>query len=170
MKSKLKDVMKEMRKGESQQQLATRLNVSRETVSAYETGRAKLPQDISQSLMAKNDNPWFALVIRNEYTKTGPMRLNGPNFDPHRSAVREKTIEEVEEVLGTLKAFSFAKPLQNISEWERPKVDLLAEHIVEAVTALEHTLAILCEEASLSYNEVWSRHYIELKAKGYVQQ
>lgn len=169
MKSKLNEVMKEMREGETQQQLAMNLNVARETISAYENGRARLPQDISQKMMEKKQNPWFAFAIRNEYTKTGPMRLNGPNFDPHRSAVREKTIEEVEEVLGTLKAFSFAKPLQNISDWERPKVDLLAEHIVEAVTALEHTLAVLCEEAGLSYNEVWNRHYIELKSKGYVQ-
>lgn len=169
MKSNLKGIMKEMREGETQQQTAMELNVARETISAYENGRAKMPQDIAQKMMEKKQNPWFAFAIRNEYTKTGPMRLNGPNFDPHRSAVREKTIEEVEEVLGTLKDFSFAKPLQNISDWERPKVDLLAEHIVEAVTALEHTLAVLCEEAGLSYNDVWKRHYIELHAKGYVQ-
>lgn len=169
MKSKVSEVMKEMRKGETQQQLAMDLNLSREAVSAYETGRAKLPQDVSQHLMSKFENPWFAFTIRNEYTKTGPMRLNGPNFDGHRSAVREKTIEEVKEVLGTLEAFSFAKPLQNISDWERPKAELLAEHIIEAVTALEHTLAVLCDEAKLSYNEQWNKHYTELRVKGYLQ-
>lgn len=169
MKSNLKGVMKEMREGETQQQIAMGLNVTRESVSAYENGRARLPQDIAQKMMEKKANPWFALAIRNEYTKTGPIRLNGPNFDGHRSAIREKTIEELKEVTGTLEAFSFAKPLQNISDWERPKVDVLAEHIVEAVTALEHTLAVLCEEAGLCYNEVWKRHYVELQAKGYVQ-
>ncbi|WP_349291355.1 helix-turn-helix transcriptional regulator [Planococcus beigongshangi] len=169
MKSNLKQVMKEMREGETQQQVAMNLNVTRESVSAYENGRAKLPPDIAQKMMEKKQNPWFAIALRNEYTKTGPIRLNGPNFDGHRSAIREKTIEEVKEVLGTLEDFSFAKPLQNISDWERPKVDLLAEHIVEAITALEHTLAVLCDEAGLSYNEAWSRHYLELKSKGYVQ-
>ncbi|PKH09825.1 helix-turn-helix domain-containing protein [Planomicrobium sp. MB-3u-38] len=168
-KSPLTQCMKEMRNGQTQEQLAMELNVSRESVSKYERGHVKVPADISQSLMAKTQNPWFAIAIRNEYTKTGPIRLNGPNFDGHRSAIREKTIEEVKEVLGTLEEFSFAKPLQNISEWERPNVELLAEHIAEAITALEHTLAVLCEEAGLSYNEVWNRHYIELQAKGYVQ-
>lgn len=168
MKSKVSEAMKEMRKGVTQQQMASELNLSREAVSAYETGRARIPQDVSQHLMSKNENPWFAFAIRNEYTKTGPMRLNGPNFDGHRSAVREKTIEEVKEVLVTLESFSFAKPLQNISEWEHPKAKLLAEHIIEAVTALEHTLAVLCDEAGLSYNEEWQEHYTQLKVKGYL--
>lgn len=168
MKSKITEIMKEMRNGETQQKVATGLNISREALSSYETGRAKVPQDVSQNLMSKFQDPWFAFAIRNEYTKTGPVRLNGPNFDGHRSAVREKTIEEVKEVLSTLEAFSFAKPLQNISEWERPKAKLLAEHIIEAVTALEHTLAVLCDEAGLSYNEEWQEHYTQLKVKGYL--
>ncbi|MFC4712268.1 helix-turn-helix transcriptional regulator [Planococcus dechangensis] len=168
MKSKVSEMLKEMRKGETQQQLSMELNTSRESISAYETGRARVPQDVAQNLMTKFEDPWFAFALRNEYTKTGPMRLNGPNFDGHRSAVREKTIEEVKEVLGTLEAFSFAKPLQNISEWERPKAKLLAEHIIEAVTALEHTLAVLCDEAGLSYNEEWQEHYTQLKVKGYL--
>lgn len=167
-KTRLTQAMREMRGDETQQQMAMELNVSREAVTKYEGGTRNIPQDVAQNLMTKFEDPWFAFALRNEYTKTGPMRLNGPNFDGHRSAVREKTIEEVKEVLGTLEAFSFAKPLQNISEWERPKAKLLAEHIIEAVTALEHTLAVLCDEAGLSYNEEWQEHYTQLKVKGYL--
>lgn len=169
MKSKLTQAMREMRKGESQQQQAMQLNVSRETVSAYETGRARIPADIAKSMMKKNENPRFAFAIRNEYTKTGPIWLDGPNVDLHRSSVREKTLEELEEVIGLLKEFSFARPLQTLPTWEAPSLDNLLKEVVEAITAMEHFAVVVCEEAGISYTDVWSKHYQYLKAKGYVQ-
>lgn len=167
-KSKLTKSFKESREGLTQQQLAMELNVSRETISAYETGRARLPQDIAQTLMARKENPRFAFALRNEYTKTGPIWLDGPNADLHRSSVREKTIEELIEVLTTLQQTSFAKPLQNILDWERPNLELLLEHTVEAITSLETLAVIVCEETNISYSDTWNLHYQELRVKGYL--
>lgn len=169
MKSKLTQAMKEMRKGESQQQVAMGLNVSRETVSAYENGRARIPADIAQAMMSKAENPRFAFALRNEYTKTGPIWLDGPNVDLHRSSVREKTLEELEEVVGLLKEFSFARPLKSLPDWEAPALDELLKEVVEAITAMEHFVVVVCEEAGMSYMDVWSKHHQYLKAKGYVQ-
>lgn len=161
--------MKEMRNGETQEQLAMKLNVSREAVSKYENGRAKPPADITRSMMQRNENPWFPLAIRNEYTQTGPIRLDGPNVDLHRSSVREKTLEELEEVMNILQKFSFAKPLRNLSHWEQPELEKLLEEVVEAITAMEHLAAVVCEEASISLVDTWDKHYTQLKAKGFVE-
>lgn len=168
-KTRLTSTLREMREGQTQDQLALDLNVSREAVSKWENGRAKIPADIAEAMMGRKENPWFALAIRSEYTKTGPMQLNGPNVDLHRSSVREKTIEEVSELLACLNKFSFAKPLKNLSDWEKPELHTLLEEAVEAITGLEHLVAVVCEEAEISYMETWQKHHQQLRAKGYIQ-
>lgn len=168
MESKLKRIMKEMRKGESQQKLALELNVSRESVSAYENGRARIPADIASAMMERKENPRFAFALRNEYTQTGPVWLDGPNVDLHQSSVREKTMEEMNEAIIAISGFSFARSLKNLPEWERPAAEELLEEVAEAITAMELFLARTCEETGISYTGVWSRHYKQLKAKGWL--
>ncbi|WP_416144942.1 helix-turn-helix domain-containing protein [Planococcus koreensis] len=168
-KSKLKAAMREMREGETQQQIAMELNVSRELISKIENGSRNIPADISRKMMDRKENPWFALAIRNEYTGTGSIRLNGPNVDLHRSSVKEKTIEEIEEMLVALKSISFAKPLRTLSNWEKPGLEKLIEEAIEATTAIEHLIAIVCEEAGISYLESYQQHYLQLQAKGYLE-
>lgn len=161
--------MKKMRGGETQQQLAMEINVSRETVSRYENGSTRIPADVSRAMMQRHDNPQFAFAMRNEYTRTGPVWLDGPNVDLHRSSVKEKTLEELDEVTNALKNFSFAKPLKNLSNWEAPELEKLLEEVVEAITAMEHLAVVVCEEANISYTETWSKHYQQLRAKGWLQ-
>ncbi|MFP3322104.1 helix-turn-helix transcriptional regulator [Planococcus sp. SIMBA_160] len=168
-KNRLTQAMREMRGDETQQQMAMELNVSREAVTKYEGGARNIPQDIAQNLMAKHENPRFALAIRSEYTKTGPIWLDGPNVDLHRSAVREKTLEEMKEAYEAIKAFSFAQPLKSLSPWQLPQIEKLLEETAEAITALETLTAIVCEEANISYNGVWHKHHIQLRSKGYLQ-
>lgn len=168
-KSQLTTAMRQMREGQTQEQLAMDLNASREAVSKWENGRTKIPADIAAAMMERKENPWFALAIRSEYTKTGPLRLNGPNVDLHRSSVREKTLEEVGELIACLTEFSFAKPLKTLSEWEKPELHNLLEEAVEAITGLEHLVAVVCEEANISYTETWQKHHTQLRAKGYIQ-
>lgn len=168
-KSRLTASIKEIRGQKTQQQLSMELNMSREGVSKMENGRTKVAPDIAQKLMSINDNPRFALAIRNEYTKTGPIWLDGPNVDLHRSSVKEKTLEELEEVKTQLHEFNFAKPLKNLSPWEVPKLDNLLLEIVELITALETLAVVTCEEANKSYTELWNRHYQTLRLKEYIQ-
>lgn len=167
--NRLTKAMREMRDDQTQEQLARKLNVSRETVSKYESGRSKIPQDIALAMMAKKENPRFAFALRNEYTKTGPVWLDGPNVDLHRSSVREKTLEEMKEAVALLEAFSFARPLDTLPDWEAPRLDELLDEVAHAVTAMEIFMAIVCKEAGRSYVELWSRHHKYLKSKGYVK-
>ncbi|GGA31362.1 hypothetical protein GCM10011384_21060 [Psychrobacillus lasiicapitis] len=160
--------MKEMRGEQTQLSLGLDINLTRETVSKYENGRSKVPSDISRTLVNKYDNPKFAMTIRNEYTGTGPKWLDGPNVDLHRSSVKEKTLEELREALETLESFSLAKPLKKLQLFERQLLERVLDELVEAQTAIDHMVAVVCKEADISYTGVWDKHYRSLASAGYI--
>lgn len=166
-KQKVGVLLKEMRSKQTQEQLAMDLNVARETVSKYENERSKVPPDISRSLMERYDNPKFAITIRNDYTGTGPVWLDGPNVDLHRSSVKEKVLEEMKEAMEKMESFCMSKPLNRLEHYEFQEMESLIEESIEAMTALEHMVAVVCQEANISYREVWQRHYKFLASKGY---
>lgn len=165
---KVGKLMKEMRSGETQLSFGTALNLTRETVSKYENGRSKVSADISRNLIDKYNNPEFAITIRNEYTGTGPMWLDGPNVDLHRSSVKEKTMEELKEALEKLEGFCFSKPLQRLQLFEKQTLENVLEELAEAQTAIDHLIAVVCKEAEISYKGVWDKHYSSLASAGYI--
>ncbi|PSL42163.1 helix-turn-helix protein [Planomicrobium soli] len=167
-KSSLKSALREVRGNQTQQQMALELNVSRELVSKIENGTRTIPPDVSQKLMQTSENARFAFALRHEYTKTGPVWLDGPDVDLHHASVKEKTIEEMEEVIVALRNFNFARSLKSISHWERQEIDRLLQESVEAITALEHLVVVLCENMNISYTETWGTHYQSLRAKGWL--
>lgn len=167
-RTKVGEMLKEMRGEQTQLSLGLEINLTRETVSKYENGRSKVPADISRTLVSKFDNPKFAITIRNEYTGTGPKWLDGPNIDLHRSSVKEKTLEELKEALEVLENFCFSKPLKKLQHFERQSLENILEELVEAQTALDHMVAVVCNEAEISYTGVWDKHYKSLMSAGYL--
>ncbi|WP_020189685.1 helix-turn-helix transcriptional regulator [Kurthia sp. Dielmo] len=168
-KDKVSSAMKEMRGGLHQQKFADELNVSRESISKYENGRSKVPADISRELTKKYNQPQFAVTIAQQYTGTGPIWLDGPNVDLHRSSVKEKTLEELEEAIHKLRSTSLAKPLVNLTPYELQSVRDALEELVEAQTAMAHLVAVVCMETGISYTDVWAQHYRSLQSSGYVE-
>ena len=162
------EMLKEMRGDQTQLSLGMEVNLTRESISRYENGRSKVPADISRTLVNKYDNPEFAIKIRNEYTGTGPKWLDGPNVDLHRSSVKEKTLEEVKEVLTLLESFCLSKPLKTLQLFERQTLEKLLDELVEAQTAIDHLVAVICTEAQISYSGVWDKHYSSLTSAGYI--
>lgn len=167
-KGKVPQVLKEMRGSMYQQKLADKAHVSRETISKYENGRSKIPKDVSRILNKTFDNPKFAITLRQEYTGTGPVWLDGPNVDLHRSAVKEKTIEEMIETLEKLKNVDFSKPLRKLMPFEREEIKDLLSESVETITSLEHFVAVTCMDGDFNYIDIWNDHYSSLKANGFL--
>ncbi|WP_312754062.1 helix-turn-helix transcriptional regulator [Rummeliibacillus suwonensis] len=167
-KTNVPNVLKEMRGKDHQQKLADEVHVSRETISKYENGRSKLPKDVSRMLTKKYDSPKLAITVRNEYTGTGPVWLDGPNADLHRSAVKEKTLEELQEAIQGLKNTCLVKPLKNLTAYELQNVHSTLEELVEVQTAIDHLIAVVCMEANISYTGLWSNHYRSLASAGYI--
>ncbi|TWT04634.1 helix-turn-helix transcriptional regulator [Planomicrobium sp. CPCC 101079] len=160
--------MREIRGEKTQQQMALDFNLSREAYSKMENGSRKVQADIALRMMERGDNARFAFELRHQYTNTGPRWLDGPNVDLHHASVKEKTLEELEEAMKALREFNLARSLKSISHWERPEAEKVLEEMVEAVTALEHMVAILCENLEISFVDTWQNHYLQLKAKGWL--
>ena len=162
-------VIKELRGAETQLSLGLDIGVGRERLSRYENGRAKVPSDISRTLVNRFDNPKLALAVQHEYTGTGPIYLNGPNVDLHRCSVREKTIEELQEALDSITKTSLAKPSEAIEHFERNSIMDMIEEAVEAATALANFIAVTTEHLGISYTGVWTDHYKYLQKAGFIK-
>lgn len=162
------EMVKELRGEKTQVSFGLDLSLTRETVSKYENGRSKVPSDIARALVDKYDDPKFAITVKNEYTGTGPRWLDGPNVDLHRSSVKEKTLEELKEALEKLENFCFSKPLTKLQPFEKQSLEIVLDELVEAQTALDHMVAVVCQEAEISYTGVWDKHYASLISAGYI--
>jgi len=162
------NAIKEIRGKESQLHLSMELNVSRETVSAYETGRVdQIPLDISQKLMQKYDSPWLAMAVGHEYSAGSAVKkLDGKNVDLHRSSVKAKTEEELQEALEALKAISVVNKPDHHDK-EQIKVALM--QVIDAIYAAKHLVAVLAKEYGFSWLKLWQLHLQKLVTKGYVR-
>lgn len=160
--------MKASRGKSTQQKQALEMSVARETISRYETGKDRVNIDVARHYSKKYDNPSFAITVQHEYTGTGPILLDGPNADLHRSAVKEKTLEEMEEALNGLKNTSFVKPMGSLQLFEIQEVQKVLEELIEANTAISNLIATICVESKLSYRSLWADHYQFLIAEGYL--
>lgn len=166
---KVGEIMKQLRGNDTQQKKALEMSVARETISRYETGKDKVNIDVARQYSAKYDNPRFAITVQNEYTGTGPVILDGENVDLHRSAIKEKTLEELEEAFNRLKSTSLAKPLACLELFEKQDLHDSLEELIEASTAISNLVAVVCMESGISYKELWVDHYNYLISKGFLK-
>ncbi|WP_374964569.1 XRE family transcriptional regulator [Lysinibacillus sp. RS5] len=163
------EVVRDIRISHEQTQLQFGLEyeVTRETVSKVENGHQKVPVDISRKMMKKFDDPRLAIAIQYEYTRTGPVLLDGPNVDLHRCSVKEKTIEEEEEFLEALKRTNFSKPAHALTPREIEDIRKAIEEGIEAETAKKMWLIRAMEYIGMSYSEAYAWHYEDLERKGF---
>lgn len=163
-------VLKETRGKDSQLKLSMNVDVSRESVSKYETGNVKLPTDVSQKVMQKYDNPWFAFEIEYEYTAgSGVKKLDGKNIDLHRSSVKAKTEEELEEALVALKNVSVVNKPEATNQIEKQKIEEALLQVIDAIYAAKHCVAILSKEYGFSWLKLWQVQFKKLVQRGYVR-
>lgn len=166
---KVGEIMKQLRGTDTQQKQALEMSVARETISRYETNKDRVNVDVARQYSAKYDNPRFAITVQNEYTGTGPVILDGENVDLHRSAIKEKTLEELEEAFNRLKSTSLAKPLACMELFEKQDLHDSLEELIEASTAISNLVAVVCIESGISYKELWVDHYNYLISKGFLK-
>lgn len=163
------NALREIRGGKSQHIFSMELNISRESVSAYETGRAKIPKDVSVKVMDKFDDPFFAMALANEYTKAWSPKLDGANVDLHRCSVKEKATEDIKRLLESIEQISLTKAPRVTDAYRRKDIENMLMETLNAITALNHLAAVLSKDYNLSWKELWEEHYIKLKAKGLIK-
>lgn len=161
---------KRARGKESQQQLSLELNVSRETVSSYETERARIPKDVSSKVMNKYDDPDFARTLANEYTGGAwAPALDGPAMIRDCSAVKSRALKETEEAYDAMrKAVLDIKP-EFLGNFEKEDIRKSLDEASEAVAWLNEYMATICRNYHFSWLKTWAGCQARLIHRGFLR-
>ncbi|GED14816.1 helix-turn-helix domain-containing protein [Aneurinibacillus migulanus] len=156
--------------GLTQTDFADEINVSRSAVSMVEQNRRKMPKEVIGKSVEVMDDGLYAIAAAQEVIGYSwiPV-LNGPAVDLHRSSVKDKTEEELEEVMEAIRSVCLANHPKSMSEYDNAKLDEVLDEAAEAVVALLHYIAVICREYKKSWRRVWIRIYQKFKAKGYIK-
>lgn len=147
----------------TQKELANRLNLSRSMVAEIERGNRRLPRDVAPRAVQTLDSGFYAMEVASEMTGgSWVMKLN--NVDLHRSAVKEKSLEELDEAIVRLRGMSLANKSIDTKELKSLLLELL-----DVIVATSHLVAVVCKEYSISWVGLWREHRQKLKAKGYLK-
>lgn len=137
---------------------------SRESISQQENGRYQVQPELTKYYVEKQNNPWVALEAAAEYTSWGPVKLDGEAVDLHRTTVSLKTKEELEEALAAV-CHASKKLTVNPNAADRidvKEIEVSLLESIDAITALNHYVAILCKEYKISWMKLWTQHKVKL--------
>ncbi|WP_458412750.1 XRE family transcriptional regulator [Schinkia sp. CFF1] len=155
---------------ESQQRWSMDFDVSRESISAYETERARIPEDILQKVTEKYNDPWLGLIAAAEYTGWGPQKLDGESIDLHRCAVAMKTEEELKEALQAIANVHMAAKPSSLQAYEKQAMEKALLECIDSITALTHFVAVISQDYGFSWIKMWEKHRVKLIARGYLKK
>lgn len=156
--------------GLTQLQLSLDVDYSREAVSKQEHGEYRVQPELAKHYTANHQNPWVAMEAAHEYTGWGPVKLDGDIVDLHRSSVKAKAIEELHEAIVAIEKMDVINHPKSLASFERQDIELAMEEVVEAITASNHLVAVLCEEYDFRWDKVWENHTKQLISKGYLSR
>lgn len=148
--------------------LADMVHVSRELISAVETGRRKLPRDVSPDLARIIDDGSVYMTIMREVSGIGPVFLN--NIDNHPLACVMKMLEEMREAIS--KTEGIIPILINgpgrASDEDRQKLRDWGLECCEAGTAKENAMSRTFKGFAMSLAEVWDDHQQDMVDKEFL--
>jgi transcriptional regulator with XRE-family HTH domain len=155
--------------GKTQLQMSMDLFESREAISQQENGRYRVQPNVAQYFAKEHNDPWVAIESAAEYTGWGPVKLDGDAVDLHRSSVRSKTYEELEEAIQAIEKVRLANKPKYIQEFEKQTLEKSILEAIDAIVALTHYVAVVCKDYGFSWIKMWSKHRMKLKSRGYVK-
>lgn len=145
---------------------------SRESISQQENGRYQVQPELTKYYTEKHNNPFVAMEAAAEYIGWGPMKLDGDAADLHRMTVTMKTKEELEEAILSIRKAS-EKLTVNPRCIERLEIEEIEKSLMEsidAITALNHYVAVVCKEYGISWVKVWTQHKVKLIQRRFIKK
>ncbi|MBT2680022.1 XRE family transcriptional regulator [Bacillus sp. ISL-35] len=145
---------------------------SRESISQQENGRYQIQPELTKYYTEKHNNPFVAMEAAAEYIGWGPMKLDGDAADLHRMTVTMKTKEELEEAILSIRKAS-EKLTVNPRCIERLDIEEIEKSLMEsidAITALNHYVAVVCKEYGISWVKVWTQHKVKLIQRRFIKK
>lgn len=152
---------------QTQLQCSMETGYTREAIGQQERGDYKVQPHMARYFIEQG-NPWPGLEASNEYLGWGLKKLDGPAADLHRSAVKEKVVEEAQEMLSALAKMATYKRPSTLSSFEDDNITHGMDQSVDVVKAILTFIAVCCEDYNLSWNDIWEDHDLKLKSRGYV--
>jgi len=137
---------------------------SRESISHQENGRYQVQPELGRYFAEKHNNPWVAMEAAAEYTSWGIVKLDGEAADLHRTSVLLKTQEELEEAMDSILAASKKLSVNPkcVEVYEKEVIEKSLHECIDAITALNHYVAVVCCEYGVSWAKIWTQHKVKL--------
>lgn len=145
---------------------------SRESISQQENGRYQVQPELSKYFVEKHNNPWVAMEAAAEYVGWGPAKLDGEAVDLHRTTVTMKTKEELEEALSAMIETSRKLTVnpQSIQQTDIALIEKSVHECIDAITALNHYVAVICKEYGISWVKMWTQHKMKLVQRRFLKR
>ncbi|MCA1021821.1 helix-turn-helix transcriptional regulator [Halobacillus litoralis] len=164
--------LKEMRNGLglTQDAVANDLNISKQSVSHYESERRTFQEDVARESLKTYDDPVYALSIISEFSGgyTAP-KINGRALEWHRLSLEEFAIREVNEAVSILNQVSLIKSPNETSAEEKERIAEAIDEILDAEMALSNLKAILGKEYRISIKERVKKRKPVWKSRGWIE-
>lgn len=166
-------IIREIRehKGITQQGLGQVSFLSDSTISAIETGRRPLTQENLKILCKELDDPRLYFEAASEVTGDvfSINWLDGDAADLHRSSVKEKTIEELDEAIAAINLIKTYKNPKTCSEEEIVNITASIQETIDVFNASATYIAVMCKEFNLDIKEMFKIQKEKLILKGFLR-
>jgi transcriptional regulator with XRE-family HTH domain len=146
--------------------------ISPKTVSAIECGRRRIAPEVLGELVRRLDHPRLSMEAAAEVTGGAYSTpwLDGEGVDLHRVSVWAKALEELQEAAAAVGATKLVNKPERASEAERAQVHESLMQVLDARVAVDHYVAIICQEFGLSVTAVYQSHKSKLEQRGYIRK
>jgi hypothetical protein len=158
-------------KGYGQTEIGRLTGYSGKAISAFKTGKRRLPKEARNTLVHNLRDPWLCMAaVREDATVYTTPVLDGANVDLHRCSVVNKCLEELKEAIeaiGQLEPVIINRPRQSDPQTTTAvKAGIL--QIADVGVAANHPIAALCAAFGISVEEIFAAHLQKLIDRGYV--
>lgn len=145
--------------------------ISNKMVSAIECGRRAAGPDILERLATNLDYPRLYMEAAAEVTGgvyASPW-LDGDMVDLHRASVWVKTCEELREACRAVAAADVVNAPGYADDDRRRAVHDSMIQALDARVAIDHYVAVMCEEYGFSILAIYREHRQKLESRGYAK-
>lgn len=160
-----------LKRGVTQQALSSEAYVSDSLISDIEHGRRKGSKEIRASLVKTLDYAKLYMKAAEEITGgvySTPW-LDGDGVDLHRTSVWAKTCEELNEAIKAVSNADVINAPKRADEAHRQVVWNSLMQALDARVAIDHYIAVMCEEYGFSILKVFEEHRQKLESRGYTR-
>jgi len=151
----------------TQKELGQQLHLSRSMIAEIEAGRKRLPRDVARKAVETLNCGFYAIEVAAELAGISIGKLDGDSIDLHRSSLKEKSLEELQEAISQISATSLSRKPDRFDRVARDEIFKVIEESMDVVVVLMNFIASICREYGFSWNDVWQSERRKLEAKGY---